>query len=246
MKNPILVIIVFYFAIHKIHGQNLTIVYEASILSVPEIAQNALPELSERKIKYCYSLTINKGISKFSRDSIFIESFPATKMNEIWCFEEIYKNYNQDLWIKHSGRYKEGYGLEKKITQMVENNNFQWEISQDKQVIAGVECTKAISPKGYTAWFAPKLPYPDGPRYGVFNLPGLVLLLETAQERWLAKKIIMHNKLIQIPDIKLVNGQEGINLSYTDLKGLNDSKVIIIDKNTPKKQWLTFKSSTKE
>jgi GLPGLI family protein len=168
-------------------------------------------------------------------------------MNEIWCFEDIYKNYNQDSWIKHSGRYKDGCGIEKKMSQIAESNNFQWQINQqEKRIIAGVECIKATSPKGYTAWFAPKLPYPDGPRYGVYNLPGLVLELETAQGRWAAKSIMLNNDKVVIPDLKLAQNDQEINLSYTELNKLEHEKVIILNKNTSRGQWLKFKSLQKK
>lgn len=246
MKNLIVAFIIFVFMNYRANSQNMTIVYEAYSFSFSEIEQKAIPAISEYDVKYYYSLTIDKGISKFSRDSMFVIALPNKGMKEVWFFDDIYKNYNQNLWIKHSGRYKEGYGLKKQVSQMAEKNNFQWKITQEKQIILGVECIKAVSPKGYTVWYAPKLPYPDGPKYGVFNLPGLVLLLETSQDRWVAKAILMSNKNIQIPDLSLVENDGEINLSYNEIKNLGSEKAIIVDKDTPIKQWLAFKSLPKK
>lgn len=246
MKNAILLIIGLYTLIHKVDCQNLSIVYEAYTVQ-NDVALKALPELSNYRVKYHYTLTIDKGRSKFSRDSVLVESFPNTDMNEIWYFENIYKNYNQDSWIKHSGRYKDGYGIEKKISQMVESNNFQWRINQlEKRVIAGVECIKATSMKGYTVWFAPKLPYPDGPRYGVYNLPGLVLELETEQDRWVAKSIVLNNDKVVVPNLELVKRDQEIQLSWNEINNLESEKVIILDKNTPLRRWLKFKNLQKK
>ncbi len=240
MKNLLTVFIIFHFAIYEANSQSLSIVYEACIIQTPEILEK-IPELSEYNRKSYYSLNIYKSFSKFSRDSTFIISFPDIDFKEVWEFDDIYKDYNKDSWIRHSGRHKEGYGLEKKISQITESNNFQWKISQDKQVIAGIECNKAVSPKGYTAWFAPQLPYPDGPQYGVFNLPGLVLSLETPNSKWIAKDIIIHNKIVEVPKLTLVQNERQINLSYDEMRSLGAEKAIIIDKNTPKGKWITFK-----
>ncbi len=240
MKNLLTVFIIFHFIIYEAIGQSLSIVYEAYTIQSSEILEK-VPQYSDYSSKYYYSLHIHKGISQFSRDSVLIISFPDINFKQVWEFEKIYKDYNKDSWIRHSGRYKEGHGLEKKISQIIESNNFQWKISQDKQVIAGMECNKAVSPKGYTAWFAPQLPYPDGPQYGVFNLPGLVLSLETPNSKWIAKDIIIHNKIVEVPKLTLVQNEREINLSYDEIRSLGAEKAIIIDKNTPKGKWITFK-----
>lgn len=224
----------------NVFGQSLTIVYEAYTFSMPENVQKAMPGLPENNIKYYYSLTIDKGTSKFSRDSVFIGSF-SNNMKEVWFFEDIYKKYNEDKWIKHSGRYKDGHALERKISSLIGSNDFQWKITQEKKNIAGIECIKATSYKGYTVWFAPKLPYPDGPRYGIYNLPGLVLSLETAYDRWVAKSIIMNNVKIQMPKLELVQDEKIIILSFNEIKNLSAEKAIVLDKSSPNNQWLTFK-----
>jgi len=221
-------------------GQSLTIVYEAYSFSVPENVQKAIPSLPGNSVKYYYSLTIDKGVSKFSRDSLFVASF-SNAMKEVWFFEDIYKIYNEDKWIKHSGRYKEGHAWERKISKLTESNDFQWKISEERKKIAGIECVKATSYKGYTVWFAPKLPYPDGPRYGIYNLPGLVLSLETAYDKWVAKAILTHNKKIEIPKFELAQDEKSIGLSFDEIKNLSAEKAIVLDKNTSSNQWLMFK-----
>lgn len=242
MKNSLITFILFIFILVRTNAQNLTIVYEAYTIQSQEMLEK-IPAYSEYNSRYYYSLNIHKNISKFSRDSVLVISLPNINFKELWEFEEIYKDYNKDSWISHSGRYKEGYGLEKVISEMAENNKFQWQISQDKQLIAGIECIKALSPKGYTAWFAPKLPYPDGPQYGIFNLPGLVLSLETPNSKWVANQVIVKNNDndIDIPKLTLVQSETEIKLSYKEIKALGTEKVITIDKDTPIGKRLTFK-----
>jgi GLPGLI family protein len=223
-----------------VSGQSLTIVYEAYSFSAPENVLKAMPTLSGNSVKYYYSLTIDKGVSIFSRDSLFAASF-SSEMKEVWFFEDIYKIYNEDKWIKHSGRYKDGYAWERKISKLAESNDFKWKISQERKNIAGIECVKATSYKGYTVWFAPKLPYPDGPRYGIYNLPGLVLSLETAFDKWVAKTILVHNKKIQMPKFEFVQDEKSISLSFDEIKNLSTEKAIVLDKNAPSNRWFTFK-----
>lgn len=58
---------------------------------------------------------------------------------------------------------------------------YNWEIQKDTKEILGYEVRKAIctsNNKGLTAWYAPKLPYSNGPKL-VGGLPGLILELET-------------------------------------------------------------------
>ncbi len=240
MKKCIVLIIILYCFVCKIDCQNLTVVYESymtgGLQNLPQMASI----ISEHKVKYFYSLTIDGGISKFSRDSIFVASFPKDGMQEIWTFEDIYKNYSKDLWIKNSGRYKEGFGVEKKISEIVATNKFQWQIQKDSQVIAGIKCIKAVSSDSYIAWFAPKLKYPDGPSPDGFNLPGLVLSFEAPDFRTVATKVFIGHNKVQIPLLKLVQNDMEINVSYDDLKALGSKKVIIMNKDTPKQKWLIF------
>jgi GLPGLI family protein len=222
-----------------VHSQGLCIVYEAfSIRSTTEL--NAVPDLEQCKIKYYYSLTIYKGISKFSRDSLYVHSFPSVDLTEAWVTENTYKDYENGLWIKQSSAYKEGYALQKNISSMIKNNDFDWEITGEKQTILGLECIKAVSPKGFTAWYAVKLPYPDGPRYGVFNLPGLVLVLETSQDKWVARQISTNVNPFVIPKTTASENESSIRISYNDIKSLKRNKCILVDQNTPKGKWLTF------
>jgi GLPGLI family protein len=241
MKKCIALMMILYFVVCKIKGQNLTVVYESYLTGGLQNLPQMASIISEHNVKYFYSLTIDGGISKYSRDSIFVASFPKDGMQEIWTFEDIYKNYSKDLWIKNSGRYREGFGLEEKISKVTAKNNFQWQIYQDSQVIAGIKCIKAVSSDSYTAWFAPKLKYPDGPSPEGFNLPGLVLSFETPDFKTVATKVLMDHNKVQIPSLKLVQDDTEINVSYDDLKSLGTKKVIVLNKDTPRQKWLTFK-----
>jgi GLPGLI family protein len=52
-----------------------------------------------------------------------------------------------------------------------------WQLTGERRTIAGMECQGATCDFGgrhWTAWFAPKLPYPYGP-YKLGGLPGLIL-----------------------------------------------------------------------
>ena len=219
-------------------GQKITIVYEAKNHTIHDSALDNIPELADQKVIYKYSLTIYNGQSIFSRDSLFIINYPLNG-KEYWTYENIYKDYNDDLWITIGGKYEEGYGLKKNISTLVKNNNHNWQITEEKKKIAGVECIKAITSNNKSAWYAPSIPYPDGPQYGVFGLPGVVLEYDTGYDIWTATEIYLNEKKeIKIPDCKMIEAKN--NLSYDKLKRLDSDKVIVIGNNNPWNVWLKF------
>src|SRR5690606_12451529 len=100
-------------------GQNFQIVYEASPKYSYEIIE-AIPSMAKDKHKYRYSLAINSHISLFKRDSLLIGNrFDRNRGFEIWQKDEIYKNRQNDQWLKISGAYIDGTGYERKISDLI-------------------------------------------------------------------------------------------------------------------------------
>lgn len=243
MKCIIAVFMAIQFIPFQGKGQ-LTIVYESGTIKYDDLILKEVPEFSEQNIRYRYSLYIDKGVSKFSRDSLYIISFPGTKdIQSYWPFKDVYKDYNKDSWISACGDYKKGYALAKSISSVAgRSKNFNWEITSEKKNIAGISCIKAISPsRNSVAYYAPELPYPDGPEDGIFSLPGLVLYYETPHETWMATEVILHKDSLQIPELITVFNEREITLSYDEVRKLGSENVIIADKRSPKGQWLKFK-----
>jgi GLPGLI family protein len=224
----------------NIIAQGFTVVYEATSVITNEMILQDHPELSNKEVIYKYSLKIDDNKSLFSRDSLIVH-VNTTSLNseEYWPYQCIYKNYNQDKWIESSGRYTEGYAYERSLSDLIEKNHFNWEKSDLTKKVAGVECIQVVS-KNNTAWYAPTIPFPDGPAYGIFGLSGLVLQFDNGQDFWTATKIIFENTTIIAPSTETTNNIAQIKISYDEIKALPQNKVILINSATPLHKWLKF------
>ncbi len=218
-------------------GQSIKVVYHAtSTNAVREIS----PELSQRKITYSYSLTIHNGISKYSRDSVYL-LYDQSDGKEYWPYKEIYKDYNNGVWLEKSGRYKEGYLYEQNLDELREKSTrWKWTVTEEQKAIAGIPCRRAIAKNGDVAWYAPDIPYLDGPRDGVFSLPGLVLEYETNYYKWSAVEVLFNAQAVTLPDGIPTRKKNAIQLSYNDVMALGKKQMILIDAQTPQKTWLKF------
>lgn len=86
---------------------------------------------------------------------------------------KVYKYYPDLTTAYIDGIEKHYYGYKEKL-------NFNWNIFNDKQIIEGYNCQKAMTTFGgreWTAWFTQEIPFPDGP-YKFSGLPGLIIKIE--------------------------------------------------------------------
>jgi GLPGLI family protein len=224
----------------SVTAQSLKVVYHRTSATDMSELSPELSKLSQRKVTHIYSLTIFNGISRYSLDSIFI--FHDQSGFKQYCpYQVIYKDYNKKLWLEESARYKEGYLYEQNLDQMREGNaRWQWTITDEQKIIAGILCTKAVAREEHIAWFASDIPYLDGPFYGVFNLPGLVLSYENRVGKWTALSVHFGAKPIILPTGQRFNKKSAIDLPYNEWMALGKDKVIVIDSQTPQKTWLKF------
>ena len=225
----------------EIHTQDLTIVYESSP-KYSEVVIEAIPSLALEKNIYSYSLQVNSQSSVYSRDSLIISRAYVPGRIEIWQYEQIYKNYKIDQWIKTSEGYTEGYGYERKISELTKNNKFNWTKTGVKKDILGFECVEVVD-RAKTAYYATKIPIPDGPKYGIFGLPGLVLEYEDESGKYKAVNIMYSSKTnITAPNVKTTSKESDIKMSVFDVKDLPENKAIRIDHTTPINEWIKFKN----
>lgn len=85
--------------------------------------------------------------------------------------EEVIKNFADQKMSVNANVAFRGYRIKSKIPQI------KWEIKDDKKTIANYTCQNAIGSYGgrtYNVWFAPDLPFQDGP-WKLSGLPGLIL-----------------------------------------------------------------------
>tara|TARA_R100000935_G_scaffold45914_1_gene69100 strand:- start:6680 stop:7495 length:816 start_codon:yes stop_codon:yes gene_type:complete len=85
--------------------------------------------------------------------------------------EEIIKNFEEQKLSIYTSLGFKSFQIETPIPKI------QWQIEKEKKAIGDIQCQKAIGTyagRTYTAWFAPSLPYNDGP-WKLSGLPGLIL-----------------------------------------------------------------------
>ncbi len=85
--------------------------------------------------------------------------------------EEIDKDFDGKSLTVYSAIVNKSFKVEEKLPEI------SWKITGEKETIGGYTCQKAVGKVGgrsYTAWFAPDLPFRDGP-WKLGGLPGLIL-----------------------------------------------------------------------
>ena len=236
-------LLVYLFFSFSLRGQTITIIYESTPPDqLHEAIRKVLPEAARHEIIGRLTLTISDGRSRFSRDSVYVNKKSHDEDSKKYSpYHVIYKDYNKKLWLEESARYEEGYLYEQNLDLMRERNaRWQWNITGEQETIAGIVCTKAVAKNGDVAWFAPDIPYLDGPFNGVFSLPGLVLSYESRIAKWTALSVSFGVKPISLPDSQRSTKKSAIDLPYNEWMALGRDKVIVIDSQTPQKTWLKF------
>lgn len=113
---------------------------------------------------------------------------------------------SQDYWGERCNIYKE-YATGAVIMEqyfngrphLLTDSSFtrKWDIREERTVMMGMQCQKAVSADTITAWFAVDVPIPDGPHtYG--GLPGLIIRLDDSHEQY--ECISMESTDEKIPD----------------------------------------------
>ena len=146
---------------------------------------NMILSLGKHRSRYCPLLLYNENdpaqLEKQRKlqqappkgDIIVVTGYPGIRINNqgVLINEEIVKNSTENTITLNSELGSKVYKIESPIPKI------NWEIKNDKKLIGGYNCQKAIGDYGgrtYEAWFAPKLPFRDGP-WKLWGLPGLIL-----------------------------------------------------------------------
>ncbi len=230
--------------VNLVYSQNLVVVYEA-YKKVPDAIISGNPrleairsEFATEKIKYRYSLRITSGESLYSLDSVYVER--KSRLQSVIGGTHIYKNYGKDEWLKVSGRYREGYGYQRKISEMLEERPHQWKRTGREKRILGFRCIEVVADQK-RAYYAADIPIPDGPSDGVFGLPGLVLEYHSPIKSFVAVELSSPAALeICKPEAIPVTEESKILLTLDEYRHAPPSRVIVIDAQTPIHRWIKF------
>ncbi|HMP30959.1 MAG TPA: GLPGLI family protein [Saprospiraceae bacterium] len=213
--------------------QSFNVVYEATTKYSKEILA-MIPNPTQNI--YRYSLIVDGRKSVFRRDSVLLINY--SNSTEIFAKQEIYKDFEKDIWLRTGDTYVENTGYKREISDLTANNKFIWNATGRKKKILNMECIEVIF-KDKIAWYTKSIPIPDGPSFGIFGLGGLVLEYEDSGGHWQAVNININDHFIVTkPIVNETNIEKNIKLTHFEL--FNVTSAIKIDKNTPIKRWIKF------
>ncbi len=207
MKN---IIILFLFFTLKFFSQSGVITYEIKVEQQGGDVPKQFSELLKKSLDYAnkqkFELTFTKNKSRFN---------PIQRSNIENDYDQKAETLARLAFSTGSDFFYDNQ-LETEIEKKGDgtllkaiNSNTNWEITTESKTISSYLCYKAIlkisfvNRKGVsgihtiTAWFAPSLPFPFGPK-NFYGLPGLILELYENKTTYLANKIVLTDKEFKI------------------------------------------------
>jgi len=220
-------------------GQNLSVVYEK--VTIPDYDDDddlTVTQVAQPVSRY--SLTVYEGRSVFTLDSAinYVEYPPFT--NTYMFKKSIYKEYSTGVWLEESSRYKPGHVLSEDLFESWNKNKKLWKLTDSTKIILGYKCIKSMNGE-FNAWHTTEISIMDGPFYGTFGLPGLVLELNAHSDSWTAIQILPVEREVILPQDKIKSTtKESISLPVFNAKNMPSKDVIKINSKTPLNKWIKF------
>ena len=204
------ILFLLFFVTNIVIAQSGTINYDIKVekqivTNTHQEADNFIDKMADYANSQKFELTFNKKKSSFKHiQQLSTNTDFDNKMENIakaaFTSYDIYINYEikSEIYIQNDG-------------VLVENkyNEAKWEITTESKVISNYLCYKAILKiplvnrykeniiQEIVAWFAPSLPYSYGPK-NFYGLPGLILELTENKTTFLAAKILLSDKELNI------------------------------------------------
>jgi GLPGLI family protein len=182
------------------------------VTATNDAAKRQLYQLNFNQTKLNFSL-----LEKLSQENF--NEFHNTLAKIIVSQYDYYIDYPNKIMLEISS---DGTVIEKELIKI------QWEITSESKQIDLYQCYKAtynfeylarnnkMKTKVITAWFAPSLPYPYGPK-NYYGLPGLILELTEGDITFIVSQIDLYDAEIEI---KLPAGKRVDEHTY--LKKINN------------------------
>ncbi|MFV0305663.1 MAG: GLPGLI family protein [Moheibacter sp.] len=184
---------------------------------------NALKESMTKPNYYTLSLTPNESEFKFLEK---IENEQPTEGHMkvkivMGGMGVTYKNLQENISLKTEEPYNKNFLVNDTL------QNYDWAITKETKEILGYEVRKATATIDSTnlveAWYAPKLPYKNGPEF-FQGLPGLILEVQSHKKndmthtyRAISLNIDTENKPIERP-------KKGKSISQKEFKAFMDEQ----------------------
>ena len=231
------------FSIFCILMMTLTFAKSQSIKIIFDHIQNndfileKVPTLKFSDYLLRYSLLIDSQKTKFTLDSIFIKNCPDM-FKSFLAAQEIYTDFKESKWLSCNGRYRNGLCLFVDLADCLNKTaTWQWEITDEKQEIIGMVCTKAVY-KNNIAWFTEEISLPIAPGNKLFSLPGAVLKYVNISGEYTAISIEKVTQKVTFPKV-LVSDEEGkITKSFSEMDDQPLKNIFLISTASPTNKWI--------
>lgn len=187
---------------------------------MPDVLNELVKKLLET---HSYRLIVNSNESTFDwiekiRNSQNEGLFSTFSYGDIGL---IYKNVENQTYQWATSVFSKDYIVSDSL------KTYDWKISKDTKEILGYETRKATakvdSITTFEAWFAPELPYKNGPEY-YGGLPGLILeISDTKINEQIGKRVKTYIAISVNADKKkkIQKPQKGKLISYTEYEQLS-------------------------
>ena len=222
-----------------ISAQTLVITYQKIEKYPPEMLKD-MPGLVTNDVLYYTSLRTDGKNSLSVLDSVVINSFMAEgKQTFIRCF--LYKDYLSDRSYESWAQFSEGQAVINIYSdQWIRSEDWKW--TDRTRKILDIPCLLAQHKvNGTQVWYAPNIPYPDGPDPSTWGFPGLVLAVDRIDCAYSASRIEYQDEPVEIPDFEQVSNNRIPNsMIYRDLSNLPPNDYLILNALQPKNVALTF------
>lgn len=201
MKFLLLLTSITYFCLHNVSAQTVKVNYLEEMETITHMNVNGSVQNQSSMIKAEMVLLNRGGESIYRPDIKSVEEKTAITVDGNSGIEivmaggdvKIYKNQED------GGVLSEEFIMDRKFLIEESLIDFNWELSNEEQIIAGYSCKKAVSGVT-TAWYCEGIPVNDGP-YIFWGLPGLILKIEHQNKVVTATEIsfIKEDIKIEIP-----------------------------------------------
>lgn len=232
------IVVALGFLFGEVIAQTLVITYKEVEIYPPQ-ALELMPELEMIDISYYRSLHIDGQNSMSMTDSIIVHGF-MQEGRKIFLRNILYKNYAVNRTYLSMPHLPSGQATIKTFSDQFCDFS-QWTFIDQTREILGVSCKLARHKNGSNAWYAPSIPYPDGPSRFAWGFPGLILSTDWPSFSIEAIRLEYRDEPIIIPDFVPVAPKDiPDQIETMNISGLPENDYIIINNELPKGVALTF------
>ena len=232
-------ILFFAFLYNSAVTQTLVVTYRGAE-KFPTEAIDFMPGLAAIDVSYYSGLQTDGKRSRRQLDSLVIHNY-GHNGNKILIRQALYLDYTTDRTYQVSAHFPLGQADIKVLSEQYQRvEEYEW--TDQTREILGIPCLLARHKiNGTEVWYAPSIPYPNGPDRFTWGFPGLVLATDRPTYSQLATKIEYRNSPVDIPHLEQISTNKMPDLlGARDVSSLSPDEYLILNALQPKNVALTF------